>query len=112
MGAKVSAPGGWSQRKLDLSVKSGILSDEMRLRMEALLGDMEGLQAASDGEMVFEEIKAQRTDEEVEAGTVTSSLSPAIVSSSQAPVQIQNRPRSLERKKQNQHHYHQRVLRH
>lgn len=83
--AKISAPGGWSQKKLDLSVKSGVISEEMRLRMEALLSDMEGLKEASNGEMVFEEIKAQRTDEMVEAGSGSSSPLPSIVSSSQAP---------------------------
>jgi len=62
--AKIGAPGGWSQKRLDNSVTSNILSEETRIGMEELLADVDGLKQASSGdEMVFEQIKAERADE-------------------------------------------------
>jgi len=68
--AKVSAPGGWSQKKLDSTVESRLLSEDSQLEMEEMLSEVDGLQEASSGEMEFEQIKGER--EEPESSTSTS----------------------------------------
>jgi len=68
--AKVSAPGGWSQKKLDSTVESRVLSEDSQLEMEEMLSEVDGLQEASSGEMEFEQIKGER--EEPESSTSTS----------------------------------------
>merc|ERR1719359_348964 len=62
--AKVNPPGGWSQRKFDDSVKTNLLSEERRLEMERMLSETDGLKEASEGDMVFEAIKGERSDAE------------------------------------------------
>merc|ERR1719159_1907124 len=62
--AKVTAPGGWSQRKFDDSVKTNLLSEERRQEMELMLIETDGLKEASEGDMVFEAIKGERSDAE------------------------------------------------
>jgi len=59
---KVSPPSGWSQRKFDDSVQSNLLSEETRLEMEEMLEETDGLNEASEGDMVFEAIKGERSD--------------------------------------------------
>merc|ERR1719235_2789382 len=61
---KVSPPSGWSQRKFDDSVQSNLLSEETRLEMEEMLVETDGLKEASEGDMVFEAIKGERSDAE------------------------------------------------
>jgi len=77
LNAKVGAPGGWSQKKLDSTVESSILSEDLRLEMQEMMVELDGLQEASSGEMAFEEIEAQRDEPE---GTTT--LSPPVSDSS------------------------------
>lgn len=60
--ANVSAPGGRSQAKHDQKVKAKVLSESMRLEMEEMFAESDGLKEASQGDMVFEEIKGQRVD--------------------------------------------------
>merc|ERR1711904_710546 len=62
--AKVTPPGGWSQRKFDDSVKTNLLSEERRIEMERMLIETDGLKEASEGDMVFEAIKGERSDAE------------------------------------------------
>merc|ERR1712118_384352 len=62
--AKVTPPGGWSQRKFDDSVKTNLLSEERRQEMELMLSETDGLKEASEGDMVFEAIKGERSDAE------------------------------------------------
>merc|ERR1712193_173534 len=62
--AKVTPPGGWSQRKFDDSVKTNLLSEERRQEMELMLIETDGLKEASEGDMVFEAIKGERSDAE------------------------------------------------
>jgi len=62
--AKVSAPGGWSQKKFDSTVEEKILSEDAQLEMEEMLSEIDGLQEASSGDMVFEPIKAEREEPE------------------------------------------------
>merc|ERR1712224_662729 len=68
--AKVTPPGGWSQRKFDDSVQTNLLSEETRLEMEEMLVETDGLKEASEGDMVFEAIKGERSDAE-ESTTAT-----------------------------------------
>merc|ERR1719262_1036271 len=68
--AKVTPPGGWSQRKFDDSVQTNLLSEETRLEMEEMLVETDGLKAASEGDMVFQAIKGERSDAE-ESTTAT-----------------------------------------
>jgi len=60
--AKVSAPGGRSQEKHDRMVKAKIVSESMRLEMEEMFAESDGLLEASQGDMVFEQMKGQRVD--------------------------------------------------
>eukprot|EP00746_Dinoflagellata_sp_MGD_P072064 gnl/MRDRNA2_/MRDRNA2_29279_c0_seq1.p1 gnl/MRDRNA2_/MRDRNA2_29279_c0~~gnl/MRDRNA2_/MRDRNA2_29279_c0_seq1.p1 ORF type:complete len:1033 (-),score=151.28 gnl/MRDRNA2_/MRDRNA2_29279_c0_seq1:349-3447(-) len=60
--AKVTPPGGWSQRKFDDSVETNLLSEETRLEMEEMLEETDGLKEASEGDMVFQAIKGERSD--------------------------------------------------
>merc|ERR1712224_991732 len=60
--AKVTPPGGWSQRKFDDSVKTNLLSEGRRQEMELMLIETDGLNEASEGDMVFEAIKGERSD--------------------------------------------------
>merc|ERR1712118_381330 len=62
--AKITPPGGWSQRKFDDSVKTNVLSEERRQEMELMLIETDGLKEASEGDMVFEAIKGERSDTE------------------------------------------------
>jgi len=62
--AKVTPPGGWSQRKFDDSVQTNLMSEETRLQMEEMLYETDGLKEASEGDMVFEDIKGERSDAE------------------------------------------------
>jgi hypothetical protein len=68
---EVNAPGGWSQKKLDSAVQSRMLSEDTRVEMEEMLSEVDGLQEASDGEMVFEEVQGARSD--IEDATTTAS---------------------------------------
>merc|ERR1719386_119903 len=62
--AKVTPPGGWSQRKFDDSVRTNLLSEGRRQEMELMLIETDGLKEASEGDMVFEAIKGERSDAE------------------------------------------------
>jgi hypothetical protein len=62
LNAKITAPGGWSQNKLDSTVESEILSEDLRVEMEEMMSEIDGLQEASSGEMAFEPVKAQRAE--------------------------------------------------
>jgi len=62
--ANVTPPGGWSQRKFDDSVKTNLLSEEMRLEMQEMLIETDGLREASEGDMVFQPIKGERSKAE------------------------------------------------
>jgi len=84
--AKVSAPGGWSQKKLDSTVESRVLSEDSQLEMEEMLSEVDGLQEASSGEMEFDQIKGER--EEAETSTDTSPPSSASASSTPSPSSI------------------------
>merc|ERR1712118_122466 len=78
--AKVTPPGGWSQRKFDDSVQTNLLSEETRLEMEEMLVETDGLKAASEGDMVFEDIKGERSDAE-ESTTAPQTEAPSTVQS-------------------------------
>jgi hypothetical protein len=71
--AKVTPPGGWSQRKFDDSVKTNLLSEERRQEMELMLIETDGLKEASEGDMVFEAIKGERSDAEESTTTAPQS---------------------------------------
>jgi len=73
--AKVTPPGGWSQRKFDDSVKTNLLSEERRQEMELMLIETDGLKEASEGDMVFEAIKGERSDAEVSTTAAPQSTS-------------------------------------
>jgi hypothetical protein len=60
--AKISAPGGWSQKKLDNTVESNVLSEGLRRDMEEMLLELDGLKEASSGDMTFEEVKGERDE--------------------------------------------------
>merc|ERR1712025_538810 len=62
LNAKVTAPGGWSQKKLDSAVESKVLSEDFSSEMQEMLTEIDGLQEASSGDMAFEEIEAQRSE--------------------------------------------------
>jgi len=67
--AKVDAPGGWSQKKFDTSVESGLLSDDASIEMEEMLSEVDGLQEASSGDMEFKKIEAEREEPEEASST-------------------------------------------
>jgi len=67
--AKVDAPGGWSQKKFDSSVESGLLSDDASTEMEEMLSEVDGLQEASSGDMEFKKIEAEREEPEEASST-------------------------------------------
>merc|ERR1712118_439640 len=83
--AKVTPPGGWSQRKFDDSVKTNLLSEERRLEMERMLIETDGLKEASEGDMVFEAMKGERSDA-AESPTAT----PQTDAGTQAPSGVQS----------------------
>lgn len=83
--AKVTPPGGWSQRKFDDSVQTNLLSEETRLEMEEMLVETDGLKAASEGDMEFEAIKGERSDA-AESTTAT----PQTDAGTQAPSGVQS----------------------
>merc|ERR1711934_994583 len=62
LNAKVTAPGGWSQKKLDSAVESEVLSEDFSSEMQEMLTEIDGLQEASSGDMAFEQIEAERSD--------------------------------------------------
>merc|ERR1712196_263665 len=62
LNAEVSAPGGWSQKKLDSIVESYILSENLRLELQEMMSEIDGLQEASSGEMALEEIEGGRAE--------------------------------------------------
>merc|ERR1712224_778801 len=62
LNVKVTAPGGWSQKKLDSAVESKVLSEDFSSEMQEMLTEIDGLQEASSGDMAFEEIEAQRSE--------------------------------------------------
>jgi len=83
----VSAPGGWSQAKLDDAVNSRMLSEDTRLEMEEMLSEVDGLQEASSGDMVFENAQGSRSDvEDIRnadpTSAASSSASPATIAPS------------------------------
>merc|ERR1712188_227983 len=84
--AKVSAPGGWSQKKLDSTVESRVLSEDSQLEMEEMLSEVDGLQEASSGEMEFDQIKGER--EEAETSTDTSPPSSASATPSPSSIAV------------------------
>merc|ERR1712159_689048 len=81
---EVGAPGGWSQKKLDSAVQSRMLSEDTRVEMEEMLSEADGLQEASDGEMVFEEVQGARSDIE-DPEDATTSASPQSNGASPTP---------------------------
>merc|ERR1712118_375397 len=83
--AKVTPPGGWSQRKFDDSVKTNLLSEERRIEMERMLIETDGLKEASEGDMVFEAMKGERSDA-AESPTAT----PQTDAGTQAPSGVQS----------------------
>lgn len=60
--AKVSAPGGWSQKKFDHTMESNILSEETSGEMEEMLSEIDGLQEASSGDMEFQKVEAEKDE--------------------------------------------------
>merc|ERR1712139_640805 len=62
LNAKVTAPGGWSQKKLDSAVESKVLSEDFSSEMQEMLTEIDGLQEASSGDMAFEQIEAERSE--------------------------------------------------
>jgi len=78
--AKVTAPGGWSQKKLDSTVGSITVSGDLRVEMQEMMSELDGLQDASSGEMTFEPIEARRLDPEV-----SSTPSPSSAVSTESP---------------------------
>merc|ERR1711904_237022 len=60
--AKVSAPGGWSQKKFDSAIESNLLSEDATLEMEEMFSELDGLQEASSGDMEFQKIEAERDE--------------------------------------------------
>merc|ERR1712093_199073 len=64
LNAQVNAPGGWNQKKLDSTIESNILSEDLRLEIQEMMSEIDGLQDASSGEIAFEEIEAQRAEPE------------------------------------------------
>jgi len=85
--AKIGAPGGWSQQKLDHMVTSNIISEDTRKGFIDMLAEVDGLQEASSGDMVFEPIKAKRADSEADSES-SSTLSPQSThTSTPSPVQ-------------------------
>jgi hypothetical protein len=60
--AKVGAPGGWSQKKFDNAMESSMLSDETTGEMEEMLSEIDGLQEASSGDMMFQKVEAEKDD--------------------------------------------------
>jgi len=62
LNAKVSAPGGWSQNKLDSIVESKLLSEDLRVEMQEMMTELDGLQEASSGDIAFEQIEAGRSE--------------------------------------------------
>merc|ERR1711977_213329 len=81
LNAEVSAPGGWSRKKLDSTVESNILSENLRLELQEMMSEMDGLQEASSGEMVLEEIEGGRAELEASSTKTPESSD----SSTQAP---------------------------
>merc|ERR1711985_146729 len=71
--AKVSAPGGWSQKKFDSAIESNLLSEDATLEMEEMFSELDGLQEASSGDMEFQKIEGER--DEPPEGSSTQSLS-------------------------------------
>merc|ERR1711904_159625 len=80
--AKVSAPGGWSQKKFDSIVESNLISEDANLEMAEMFSELDGLQEASSSDMEFRKIEAVR-DEAPEGSTTPSPDSPG--SLTQAP---------------------------
>merc|ERR1719335_994707 len=62
LNAEVSAPGGWSQKKLDSIVESSILSENLRLELQEMMSEIDGLQEASSGEMALGQIEGGRAE--------------------------------------------------
>merc|ERR1712224_728423 len=87
---EVSAPGGWSQKKLDSVVQSRMLSEDTRIEMEEMLSEVDGLQEASSGEMTFDKMEGARSDaEEIRnADPVTTSASPQYIGATPSPSAI------------------------
>merc|ERR1719321_1108285 len=80
--AKVSAPGGWSQKKFDSIVESNLISEDANLEMAEMFSELDGLQEASSSDMEFRKIEAVR-DEPPEGSSTASPASPG--SPTQAP---------------------------
>jgi len=74
--AKVSAPGGWSQKKFDSTMESNVLSDETTGEMEEMLSEMDGLQEASSGDMTFQKIEAEKEEPPETSSTLSPSEAP------------------------------------
>eukprot|EP00746_Dinoflagellata_sp_MGD_P072066 gnl/MRDRNA2_/MRDRNA2_29279_c0_seq3.p1 gnl/MRDRNA2_/MRDRNA2_29279_c0~~gnl/MRDRNA2_/MRDRNA2_29279_c0_seq3.p1 ORF type:complete len:1069 (-),score=202.51 gnl/MRDRNA2_/MRDRNA2_29279_c0_seq3:213-3323(-) len=85
--AKIGAPGGWSQQKLDQMVTSSIISEETRMGFIDMLAEVDGLQEASSGDMVFEPIKAKRADSEADSETSSTLSTQSRHTSTPSPVQ-------------------------
>merc|ERR1719379_3149002 len=81
LNAEVGAPGGWSQKKLDSTVEANILAESLRLELQAMMSELDGLQEASSGEMALEPIEGGRA--ELEASSTQTPESSE--SSTQAP---------------------------
>merc|ERR1712118_300523 len=83
--AKITPPGGWSQRKFDDSVKTNVLSEERRQEMELMLIETDGLKEASEGDMVFQAIKGERSDAEE-----STTAAPTSKAGTEAPGSVQS----------------------
>jgi hypothetical protein len=81
---EVSAPGGWSQKKLDSAVQRRLLSEDTRVEMEEMFSELDELQEASEGDMVFEDVQGSRSDPE-DTGVATTSASPQSNGASPSP---------------------------
>merc|ERR1719261_2115211 len=95
LNAEVSAPGGWSQKKLDSIVESNILSENLRLELQEMMSEIDGLQEASSGEMALEQIEGGRADMEASSAQTpessdSSTEAPSAKSTSLCGVDLQN----------------------
>merc|ERR1711904_165928 len=80
--AKVSAPGGWSQKKFDSTISLNLLSEDTTSEMAEMFSELDGLQEASsgDGDIEFKTIEGERDEPPEGSSTPSPDGSP-----SQAP---------------------------
>jgi len=85
--ARVSAPGGWSQARLDNAITNQVMTNETQETFEFLIVDIAGLEEAAEGEMVVGQLSAVLTKSMTPGQTevpMTSSRTPALRATSTA----------------------------